>query len=84
MLKLPENHVKTILGIFFFKFLNLKKQYFWNFDQKVKKHDFLPKNHFFGIFWHFLVKIFKNIAYNSKIWKNLFLEKYLNMIFKQF
>ena len=36
--------------------------FFENFDQQVKKRDFLPKNHFFGIFWHVLVKIFKIIA----------------------
>ena len=33
------------------------------FDQKkIKNMIFLPKNHVLGIFWHFLVKIFKNNA----------------------
>ena len=39
---------------------------FENFDQKIKKHDILPKNHSFGIFWHFLVKIFKKYCQIQK------------------
>ena len=49
MLKLLENHVKT----------NILE----NVDYKSQKTwFFLPKTHFLGIFWHFLVKIFKNIT----------------------
>ena len=61
MLKLLENHVKTQLLEWLFQIFELSNN-FKNFDQKSEKHDFLPKNHFFGIFWHFLVKIFKNIV----------------------
>ena len=45
---------------------------------------FSQNNHFF---WHFLVKIFKTIAYIKKLEKKknyTFLEKCLNMIFMQF
>ena len=52
MLKLLENHVKTQLQfLFFFQIFEVSNM-FQNFDQKkVEKHDFLPKNHFFGTFW---------------------------------
>ena len=63
MLKLLENHVKTQLWEqFFFQIFELGNT-FDNLIKKVKKHDFLPKNHFFGIFWQ---KISTKLP-NSKI-----------------
>ena len=50
----------TTLGMFFqiFELGNIIEK----FDQKVKNVIFFGQNHFFGIFRHSLVKIFKNIA----------------------
>ena len=88
ILKLLENHVKTQLLEHFFQIFEYGNS-FENFDQKVIKHDFLPKNYLFWHFQHFLSK-FSKILPKSEIWKKkkkkkkLFLEKWLNMIFKQF
>ena len=68
-------------NVFFFKFLN-KAIFLKILPKKVKKHDFLPKNHFFGIFWHFLVTIFKYCLIQK--FEKLFLEKCLNMISHNF
>ena len=45
-------------NIFFFQIFELG-HIFDNFDQKSQKHDFLPKNHFFGIFGTFWPKFSK-------------------------
>ena len=66
MLKLPENHVKTTLGTFFFffsKFLN-QAIFLKILTKIVKKRDFLPKNTFFaffGTFWSKFSKILPNL-----------------------
>ena len=49
-------------NLFFFQIFELGN-IFKNFNQRSQKSwFFLPKYHFFGIFWHFFVKIFQNIA----------------------
>ena len=45
--------------VFFFQNCELGN-IFENFDQK--SDFFCQKNHFFGIYWHFMVKIFKNVS----------------------
>ena len=58
MLKHNSRNVSFLGFFFFFPQIFEWGNTYENFDQKKSKHMIFAKKSLFGIFWHFLVKIF--------------------------
>ena len=69
---------------FFFQIFKLGNTFENIYQKKSNKIDFCKKNHFFGIFWHFLVNIFKNIFENFDQKRLFFAQNHFSDIFGTF